>query len=130
MLDRTVAILPVREPPVYVEKTIIHKHAPTDESVKLLREMEAKAEAEVVKAIAVHDNAFNCVVHEMKDLMADAIRFRAVWSLNGAKHTTDCFVPAYDIDKTAAMVALRDEIAKDIASFALCALPRTLMSFN
>ena len=44
----------------YVTRNVnVTEHrAPTDESVKLLREMEAKAEAEVIKAVAVGNQSF------------------------------------------------------------------------
>ena len=57
----------------YVDRhvTVTEKRAPTDESVKLLREMEAKAEAEVVKAVSVSNSTFECVIHQQIDNLSD-----------------------------------------------------------
>jgi hypothetical protein len=45
-----------------VNRTITENRAPTDESVKLLREMERKAEEEIVKAIPIKNNLVEGVV--------------------------------------------------------------------
>lgn len=76
-----------------VHKTIEEKRAPTDESVKLLREMEKKARDEVIKSVSVAGNDFKCVVHFMYDALSDADRFRTIYEVNGKKRSvnTECF---------------------------------------
>ncbi len=98
---------------------ITEKRAPTDESVKLLREMEAKAEAEVVKAVSVGNATFECVVHQSRDMMSDLMRWRAVFKLNGKQMTADVETNPRDdggANLQGAMTKLRDEMAKMIAT--------------
>lgn len=59
MFDRTV-ILPTRTE--YVTRTTHEHRAPTDESVKILREMEAKARDGVLSAIHIKDTEIHGVV--------------------------------------------------------------------
>lgn len=105
--------------PVYRDITI--NRAPTDESVRLLSEMQAAAEKKVVQAITVADSTFECVVHRWRDMMNGKYVFRAVFSLNGKKMTAETTIEERkaDNDKTAAWITLRDEIAKVIATEAI-----------
>ncbi len=118
MFNRTVVVAPSREVPVYVDRHIHEHRAPTDKSVELLRDMEARAEAEVIKAVAVSDNGFECVIHQIKDFMSAQRRYRVVWTLNGRRCTTE-FTASMHADATLVIRALRDRIAQDIANIAL-----------
>lgn len=116
-----------RQPPVVVVTTPtrteyvtreVHEHrASTDASVALLKEMEDAARAKVDDAIHVSNTAFECVVQIEKDAMNDCTWLRAVFKLNGqtetAKHS---FRPREPGDELTAVNALRDQIAKVIAS--------------
>lgn len=118
--DPQVYLLP-RDPTVHrSEVTITEKRAPTDESVRLLREMEAKAQAEVLKAVSITDNGFDCVIHQFRDHLSDLMRWRAVFKLNGKQMTADIETdPREDFGGGAnlqAMMKLRDEMAKVIAA--------------
>lgn len=64
---------------------VTEKRAPTDESVRLLAEMEAAALARVKAAIRVTDTRFECVVHVVEDCMNDRKLLAAMFSLNGHK---------------------------------------------
>lgn len=107
----------------YVTRTVnVHEHrAPTDESVKLLREMEAKAEAEVIRAVQVGNSTFECCVHQYSDCMSDRMKWRAIFKLNGKQMSA---VVETDLRKNTKMAvdarenfaALRDEMAKVIAT--------------
>jgi hypothetical protein len=112
MFDRTFIQAPSA---IRVETLITEKRAPTDESVRLLREMEDKAKAEVIKAVQVTDNQFHGVLHSMFDAMSYRNRLRMIYSINGKKLTTD-----YDIidgSKTPDdwVPGLIDAVARDIA---------------
>lgn len=112
MFDRTI----VHQAPDHIraEITVTEKRAPTDDSVRLLREMEAKAKAEVIKAVAINDNLFNGVIHTMFDALSYRTTVRLVYSMNGKKLTTD-----YHIDDSRSMddsiTGLIDAVARDIA---------------
>lgn len=112
MFNRTI----VHQAPDHIraEITVTEKRAPTDDSVRLLREMEAKAKAEVIKAVAINDNLFNGVIHTMFDALSHRTTVRLVYSMNGKKLTTD-----YHIDDSRSLddsiAGLIDAVARDIA---------------
>ena len=112
MFDRTI----VHQAPDHIraEITVTEKRAPTDDSVRLLREMEDKAKAEVIKAVAINDNLFNGVIHTMFDALSYRTTVRLVYSMNGKKLTTD-----YHIDDSRSLddsiTGLIDAVARDIA---------------
>lgn len=64
---------------------VTEKRAPTDESVRLLAEMEAAAQARVKAAIRVTDTAFEGVVHISDDVMNNRTLAACMFSLNGKK---------------------------------------------
>ncbi len=103
----------------YVDRDITVNRAPTDESVKLLREMEHKAESEVIKAVRVGDTSFECVMHYSLDPMQDQTTLRAIFKVNGKQMTATVqidpreFEPGTGLHKP--FEALRDEIAKVLA---------------
>lgn len=112
MFDRTI----VHQAPgqIRAEINVTEKRAPTDESVRLLREMEAKAKAEVIKATAVNDNHFTGVIHTMFDALSQQTTVRLVYSLNGKKLTTDYHInDSRSLDDSIA--GLIDAVARDIA---------------
>lgn len=103
----------------YVTREVHEHRAPTDESVKILKEMERAAEAKVIEAIKVGDTTFECVVHRALDHMSDEVVMRAVFGLNGKKETAEHRVGTRtlrDDGEPALWIGLRDEIAKVIAT--------------
>ena len=117
MFNRSLTLVaPTQRTTEYVTREVHEHRAPTDESVKLLREMEAKAQQQVIEAINVGDTTFECVVHMMRFPADDSTLYRAVYSLNGKKMTTDYRNQEWRTDKREALVKLRDEMAKDIAT--------------
>jgi len=119
MFNRTLAVFPTQRTTEYVTREVHEHRAPTDDSVKLLREMEAKAQEQIVKAIHVGDTTFECVVHLMRFPADDSTLYRAVYSLNGKKMTTDYRDQEWRTDEREALTKLRDEMAKDIATAVL-----------
>jgi hypothetical protein len=106
----------------YVTRNVnVHEHkAPTDESVKLLREMEAKAEAEVIKAVSVANTHFECVVHQTHDVISDKMLFKAVYKLNGVNMESKVETDPRKAETshsamTEAFEKLRDQMVKDLA---------------
>lgn len=97
---------------------VTEHRAPTDESVKLLREMEAEAQSRIVKSTRVADMGFECVIHSMRDSINSQIRFAVIYSLNGKKHRVD-----HDVEDMGSRVELTrktvdsliDAVAKDMA---------------
>ena len=100
----------------YVTKDIHIHRAPTDESVKILKDMEKAAEDKVLESVKVGDTTFECVVHRMMDYMSDQIVYRAVFKLNGRQQTAEYRANGRDKNEPDAWRNLRDEIAKVIAT--------------
>ncbi len=65
---------------------VTEKRAPTDESVRLLREMEASARLEVIKSIQLPSNEFSGVIHMMRDFMSCNTNIAVMFKLNGKDH--------------------------------------------
>lgn len=117
MFNRALIVAtPVQHTTEYVTREVHEHRAPTDESVKLLREMEAKAREQVIEAIHVGDTTFECVIHTHRTFEDESTTYRAIYSLNGKKMTTDYRDQGYKQDKREAITKLRDEMAKDIAT--------------
>lgn len=68
------------------ESVTVHEHrAPTDESVRLLREMEQAARDQVVKAIRLENTRIDCVVHAQDDHMSGGRDFCVFLRVNGQR---------------------------------------------
>lgn len=101
----------------YVKQDVHEHRAPTDESVRLLKEFEEKAQDKVVQSVHVGDSAFECVIHKERDCMSDSALLRAVFSLNGRKESVQhSYRPRGPQDEVAAYAALRDKVASAIAT--------------
>lgn len=74
--------LPTGPQHVTVEETHTERRAPTDESVRLLREMEEAARASVVASYVFRDNTFDGAVVFMEG-PASTIECRVHFTLNG-----------------------------------------------
>jgi len=100
----------------YVTRNVHIHRAPTDESVRLLKEMEDAAEKKIIESVHVKSNAFECVVHVMDDALSDEKIYRAVFSLNGKTMTAEHRHSARDPDdRFAGIDGLVNEVAKVIA---------------
>jgi len=100
---------------VTVEKTVREQRAPTDDSVRLLREMEKAAEAKVVSAIRVSDSLFDAVLHQQDDFLNCQKMLMCVIKLNGEKITVR-FNCNDSSSREEIAIGLRDAIAKEIAN--------------
>lgn len=123
MAKNNVLFVPISETRTeYVDRNvdITINRAPTDESVKLLREMEDKAKAQVPQSIAVEENGFNCVVQAEHHMLSDALMYRAVFDLNGKRMKAEATLSRHKMtgpnDHSGLLISLRDEVAKVIAT--------------
>lgn len=97
----------------------VHEHrAPTDESVRLLREMEAKMRDSVLATLTSRDNTFEGIVFVTPDPMTCDRVVRCLFTLNGTRHeTAPVRVPyAYVLDAGEWVRKLRDAIAAEVAN--------------
>ncbi len=98
-----------------------HEHrAPTDDSVRILSEMEQKALDRVLMAVSVADNSFNGSVVVMANPMTLGNTTWVKFKLNGVEHKMK-FDGPHGAELMAAsqeswIIRLRDEIAHEIAN--------------
>jgi hypothetical protein len=73
---------------ITVNSTVTEKRAPTDESVALLREMEAESLKSVLGAIRLDDNTFNAVVvfKVAHSMMSDQVEYFIEFLFNGKRY--------------------------------------------
>jgi hypothetical protein len=103
-----------------VRRVDITEHrAPTDESVALLRDMEAKAREQVEQALHVGDTTFDCVVHRQINQHDQTIHLVALFSMNGKRLKAEYRETLYRTNMTIAVQKLRDEVAQVIATHVL-----------
>lgn len=119
MFDRIALVAPTRHVTEHVHVT--EKRAPTDESVRLLKEYEEKADARRLDAIKVGDSSFECVIHTERDAASGDVLWRAIFSLNGKKLRADHRARYGAGSQDEHMTALRDAVAKKIATEVLVA---------
>lgn len=78
----------------YPQTITKHEHrAPTDESVKLLREMEAKAREQIIKAHELKDNNFEAKILTEFDYMNDKYIVHIFFRLNGKEYRIEKPIP-------------------------------------
>ena len=118
MFNKSLTVIaPERRTTEYVTRTVHEHRAPTDESVRLLREMEAKAKEQVIAAVHVGDTTFECVVHTMRYAEDGSTRFLAIFSLNGKKMTAEYREHDWRIGPPQEAIGkLRDAMAAKIAT--------------
>jgi hypothetical protein len=93
MFDRTT----IQAGPSYT--TVTENRAPTDQSVRLLREMEAKAREQVEKSMKLPSNELNGVIHFSYDMMSCCKKAAVFYNLNGNQHRVDVILDDF-IDDT------------------------------
>lgn len=100
-----------------VSATVTEKRAPTDESVRLLKEMEAEARKKITESTTVHNTEFTCKLHKYFDALLDADKYAIIYTLNGKQSRVDIDVETYKMltpEQTACFI--RDKVAVDIAN--------------
>ncbi len=102
----------------------VHEHrAPTDDSVRLLREMEAKALANVTASFRTEGNRFKGSIIVRPDPYEAGHKMWALFDLNGEKFEVGPvpFHDSYLLDPRELFKWLNDELAKAIAGQLLTA---------
>lgn len=115
MFDKTTIALP----DIINQHTTIHEHrAPTDESVKLLREMEEAAKKAIVDSVRVQDTHFECVVLTQTDMINCEEQFVAIFSLNGKKMKTPLRISMFDHDENGKKLGPKEKYRRLVLSVA------------
>lgn len=102
-------------PTQYVTKKV-EVRAPTDESVRLLAEFEAKAREKIDQSIRLEGNGFECVVEISLDTLQDAYIATAIFKLNGVRMRAEAVEPARKATPQSLVDKLRDAMATKIAA--------------
>ena len=104
--------------------SVIERRAPTDESVRLLREMEEAAEKRVLERGELRSNELNVrwsIYHDRVDL--DGITVNCRWKLNGVERTFE-FPMCRNMyqDPKSKFIEIRDRLTEKIAEEVLMPL--------
>lgn len=101
----------------YTNVTVKEQRAPTDESVRLLKEMEQAARDKIIHSTTVANTEFTCKIHKYHDALNAADMYRIMYTLNGRQESVDISVELYQMlspEQTACLI--RDKVAVDIAN--------------
>lgn len=101
--------------PDHVSVSVTEKRAPTDESVRLLREMEKAAQDKVLQAVTLRNNIFECTVQFRRDDFMGDHQLDAIFRINGEKLIAT-YTMLYGDTPEKAMIGLRDAVAEKVAN--------------
>lgn len=73
----------------YVNKTVTVNRAPTDQSVKLLMEMEKAAEKKITDSIRINNNVIDFIVHKRFNLDVGNDEYKIIYDINGTRKVLD-----------------------------------------
>jgi negative regulator of sigma E activity len=97
--------------------TVTEKRAPTDESVRLLKEMEDAARKKITESTTVHNTEFVCKLQKYYDLPMDQDKYAVIYTLNGKQSRLDISVDCYkELSPEQTACLIRDKVAVDIAN--------------
>lgn len=82
--------------PGYQYVNVTEKRAPTDESVRLLREMEKAATDKIIKSLELVSNTLHARVHVMKEHLSGKNQFAVIMDLNGKRYDIRVSTNEYD----------------------------------
>jgi hypothetical protein len=101
----------------FISASVTEKRAPTDESVRLLKEMEEEARKKVIETTVVSDTHFECKIHRSLDVFSAQDVYVVIYSLNGHKRSVKIGINSFDKPSpTDIAVAIRDKVAEDISN--------------
>lgn len=93
---------------------VTEKRAPTDESVRLLREMEKEALNKIIKNIDLSNNQFSARILVFEDLLNLNSKGKVLFSLNGKKHELNVSFGVLESEEDM-VKRCYDELAKYVA---------------
>jgi hypothetical protein len=102
-------------PRATVDMQVVEKRAPTDESVRLLKEMEAEARKKIVEAVRLESNGFKAVIHREDSYESLCTRFYINYELNGRRFQAKANADDLGVKCADAIDIIRAALADDIA---------------
>ena len=122
MFDRTILVAP-RASEIVRDMKVTHVNAPTDESVKLLKEFEQAAKDKITQSVSVGNNDFNAVLHRSRDDFSDSTEFVVIFALNGKRMTARHSILGHTQPTSVEVAeAVKKAIADEIASECLSSI--------
>lgn len=113
----------INSAPSSVSIDVVEKRAPTDESVRLLREMEKAARQEVTRSIDLPSNQLTGVLHYANDHLSGSAKVAVIFKLNGETHRVDVTLRDFeDATQDARVGKVMDAVSKRIAANVLSAI--------
>lgn len=103
-----------REKLTDINVNVTEKRAPTDESVRLLLEMEKEALNKIIHNIDLSNNQFSARLLFFEDLLNHNIKGKVLFLLNGKKHELNVSFGVLDL-KEDMIKMCHDELAKYVA---------------
>lgn len=101
----------------YKNIQVTEKRAPTDESIKILREMEEKMFDKVLFMGKVEDNVFNAKWYIFHDQYSwDEQYCKCVFTLNGKEYDFKFKLPSKFVDRDQIIPIIKDEILKKLST--------------
>ena len=95
---------------------VTEKRAPTDESIRLLKEMEEEVKNNIIDSIRLTNNGFEGQVLVNQNYINGQLDILVVFKLNGKKIVTKFFINHFDVNhKDKWIPELIDAVAKDIS---------------
>ena len=113
------------EEPAKQKIQIVHEHrAPTDDSVRLLLEMQTAAEKARIGAFDLPNNVFGGRIEVMRDHATGALRAAVIFDLNGQRFVVKTEIVSDSDRRTVdgVLTDLRDRMAHTIATQMLASL--------
>lgn len=116
---------------ISINKTVHEHRAPTDESVRLLREMENKATEQIIQAVRIENTEFKGVLHTTREVLTGDVRFTIVFSLNGKKEFAEFRAKEWDTQDTVIQGIIR-KVSETLARKMLVGIvkPEHLIGFK
>lgn len=95
MFNKTFVFPQTRTEYAPYEKTVTEHRAPTDKSVKLLREMEKAAEDKLISITRLDNNELKATWHVFDDHLSWGMKAVCRFELNGKEHRIDLSLDRY-----------------------------------
>ena len=109
-----IMLMPVPGRAEFVTRTVHEHRAPTDESVRLLREMEERARAQVIASVPLESNYLHGRAEYVMDHAQDQLLGRVIVDVNG-KRVVATVRQQRGVEQREFVAALRDELARVLA---------------
>lgn len=103
-----------RETTQYVTTKVVEKRAPTDESVRLLAEMEKAARDKIIGSIPLTDNALTGHMVVAREYATNETATTVAFSLNGQRFK-ETVRTGWDAKPDEVLTKIRDQVAARIA---------------